>query len=230
MSPTVPISSLSHAPCDQPPTVADNESVQIWLDVFKYVNTAKDLGVYKRLKEEDVVTSKWTPNSNVFSSQLRFFGSMTMSAKLDHLIAQTKKAIKDNSCVVIALQSTGGAAAERSGKTDSIPSVAADILKELLLDSNIFCTQGIPTLQTLKDELDARIKVLEPRMPLNPLDVLLDELGGPDEVAEMTGRQHRYNNFDNILTRFFFARFRQRHYHHAVPYRVDYATLLDISR
>ena len=115
-----------------------------------------------------------------------------MSAKLDHLIAQTKKAIEDNNCVVIALQNTGDAAAQRSGQTDAIPSVAADILKELLLDPKIFCTQGMPALQTLKDGINTKIYDIEPMMPKNPLDVLIDELGGPDKVAEMTGRQHRY--------------------------------------
>jgi hypothetical protein len=56
--------------------VADNESVKIWLDILKYVETAKELGVYATLKEQETVSKQWTPNSGVFSSQLRFFASM----------------------------------------------------------------------------------------------------------------------------------------------------------
>ena len=56
--------------------VADDESVKIWLDILKYVETAKELGVYATLKEQEAVSAKWTPNSNVFGAQLRFFASM----------------------------------------------------------------------------------------------------------------------------------------------------------
>lgn len=43
----------------------------------------------------------------------------------------------------------------------------------------------------MKDELIKRINKLGERLPANTLDQLIDELGGPENVAEMTGRKGR---------------------------------------
>uniref|UniRef100_A0A915PC79 Uncharacterized protein n=1 Tax=Setaria digitata TaxID=48799 RepID=A0A915PC79_9BILA len=43
----------------------------------------------------------------------------------------------------------------------------------------------------IKAELLAAVERLSPRLPPNTLDQLIDELGGPDYVAEMTGRKGR---------------------------------------
>ncbi|XP_017146196.1 protein strawberry notch isoform X2 [Drosophila miranda] len=44
---------------------------------------------------------------------------------------------------------------------------------------------------TMKEELLRKIERLGSRLPPNTLDQLIDELGGPDNVAEMTGRRGR---------------------------------------
>ncbi|XP_064555465.1 protein strawberry notch isoform X2 [Drosophila montana] len=50
---------------------------------------------------------------------------------------------------------------------------------------------------TMKEELLRKIERLGARLPPNTLDQLIDELGGPDNVAEMTGRRGRVVQSDD---------------------------------
>ncbi|XP_065082597.1 protein strawberry notch isoform X2 [Ochlerotatus camptorhynchus] len=49
----------------------------------------------------------------------------------------------------------------------------------------------------MKDELLTKIERLGDRLPANTLDQLIDELGGPENVAEMTGRKGRVVQTDD---------------------------------
>ncbi|XP_066198121.1 protein strawberry notch homolog 2 isoform X1 [Saccopteryx leptura] len=46
-------------------------------------------------------------------------------------------------------------------------------------------------VERLKQDLLAKVRVLGPELPVNTLDELIDQLGGPEQVAEMTGRKGR---------------------------------------
>ena len=48
---------------------------------------------------------------------------------------------------------------------------------------------AVPELRNLKNSLTQRLAGLV--LPDNPLDMLIDALGGPENVAEMTGRTTR---------------------------------------
>jgi hypothetical protein len=50
---------------------------------------------------------------------------------------------------------------------------------------------------TMKSNLLAEIELLGNRIPLNTLDELMNHLGGPDKVAEMTERQKRQVKHEN---------------------------------
>ena len=49
----------------------------------------------------------------------------------------------------------------------------------------------------MKDDLLRKLDVLAPHLPTNTLDELVEGLGGPDKVAEMTGRRGRVVSLPN---------------------------------
>jgi len=60
--------------------------------------------------------------------------------------------------------------------------------------------QQIKQLQQLKKQLFKKLYKLA--MPDNPLDKIINELGGPEQVAELTGRKVFTYDIDNIHARF----------------------------
>ena len=47
----------------------------------------------------------------------------------------------------------------------------------------------VPECVQMKEDLLGRVKAL--KLPNSALDMFIEELGGPGQVAEMTGRSHR---------------------------------------
>ena len=70
---------------------------------------------------------------------------------------------------------------------DSIPVPLASSVKTNLSD-----IEKVEKAYNLKQALLDKLEALSDRLPLNTLDELIDQLGGPDYVAELTGEMDGY--------------------------------------
>ena len=122
----------------------------------------------------------------LWAAHLRFFSQMIMAAKIPEVVALVKKSLAEGMCCVIGLQSTGEAAGgdNTDEKVDELFSNAANCIITLVEG---YC-HNID--DEVKEQLLKEIRALS--LPSNPLDDLIDSLGGPEKVAEMTGRSQRW--------------------------------------
>jgi hypothetical protein len=150
------------------------------------------------------------PWSAFFSAAQRFFKLLCVSAKVPAVVARARTALAEGRCVVIGLQSTGEAATAalgaRPGDAVGWVSSAAATLRGFIAGSfpvarpaapgdapeAVDARSGevpVPAAAALREAAFAAAAALE--LPGNALDALIDALGGPAAVAEMTGRRAR---------------------------------------
>jgi hypothetical protein len=134
-----------------------------------------------------------------WGQHLSFFQQMVVAAKVPATVRHVKHALAAGNCVVIGLQSTGESRISATmGKKRTSPGLIS-CAKEFLLNviTKHFHTGDAfeikqPPRPSLVDKKAELLKMAHALLlPNNPIDELMDQLGGPLKVAEMTGRSQR---------------------------------------
>lgn len=123
------------------------------------------------------------------------------------VVKMTREALEEGYCVVIGMQSTGEARvsdkiAHNGFDGDFISSakeIALHLVRSYFFDGSEFMDKAEPVAELHKMKTDLLRRAKELTLAINPLDALIDELGGPNKVAEMTGRSARIVRRGKVL-------------------------------
>ncbi|XP_062521291.1 uncharacterized protein LOC134196225 isoform X2 [Corticium candelabrum] len=167
-----------------------NTAAHIWNELRKSLEHAQ-----KRTN-----TASKSLNASFWGAHQRFFKQLCLSMKVPSIVSETKKALESGNCVVIGLQTTGEASMVSEMKTSGgmvsgWVSITQEILERFI--TSFFPTEMKNESDTYQDQwcVTAKKMLLDftkgCNFPASPLDDIIDKLGGPSQVAEMTGRQGR---------------------------------------
>jgi hypothetical protein len=167
-----------------------NEAVFLWRDV---------MGVMDILSEQGITDDNKTLMSQFWAAQQRFFKGLLIAAKVPSAVELVQQAIDRGEAVVISLWTTNESVLSRarsseldghcegflSGPELTMEHLLTSLQERIERSRNSNLQWAIESLQGFR----ARLKAMQ--LPPNPLDNLIDRLGGPEKVAEMSGRSMR---------------------------------------
>ncbi|CAH1780986.1 unnamed protein product, partial [Owenia fusiformis] len=180
-------------------------------DQIKMYDTAAHVWNETRKALESAISRTATTNNRIWASywgcHQRFFKQMCMGMKVPAIVKEAKEALNAGHSVVIGLQTTGEASMESElnkgvGAVQGFISLCREILSR-------FIEQHFPTViavvpnsmsavnEVKEDDWSVTAKTMlldfakKIDLPNSPLDDITDQLGGPEAVAEMTGRRGR---------------------------------------
>lgn len=183
-------------------------SVRLWVQLLKTFTEAAELVKADKSMKQTMLTQFW-------ASHQKFFKYMCNAAKLKRTVEVASEALKCGKCVVIGLNSTGEAATldkrQNEGQISNFVSPAKEVMMLLvrnhfpeasveskairkgMVESNFgdVSDDSFEKASTIKEEMLQKIEELGEKLPLNSIDQLIHDFGGPENVAEMTGRKSR---------------------------------------
>ena len=121
-----------------------------------------------------------------------FFHYLLIAAKVPEVVALTRRSLDAGYACIIGLQKTGQAGITAQEGVDDGLASSAEVLLKRFIETNYK-----PADAEAKSKVLQQIKAL--KLPPNPLDDIIDQLGGHSKVAEITSRKERMERHSKIF-------------------------------
>ncbi len=170
------------------------------MDLHKIALTESQLKCYKECSDIWIqILSLWSLVEKernmgrlMWATAQRFFGLLILCFKVNETVELTQKLVDEGMSVVISLWSTGESRVREGTSSNSAAMDEFVSSPQLVIQHTLdkYFSNKTFAIQKVVDDLKNQIEEIE--FPINPLDELMDRLGGPTKVSELTGRSYRH--------------------------------------